>query len=77
MPTISLRINDEDGKLIHDYVKVNNLNLSEFVRNAVLEKIEDEMEISKEFAKELLKAKEEAKKGKLYTLEEARKELGI
>ena len=77
MPTISLRINDEDGKLIHDYVKVNNLNLSEFVRNAVLEKIEDEMEISKEFAKELLKAKEDAKKGKLYTLEEARKELGI
>ena len=77
MPTISLRINDEDGKLIHDYVKVNNLNLSEFVRNAVLEKIEDEMEISKEFAKELLKAKEEAKKGKLYTLEEARKELVI
>ena len=77
MPTISLRINDEDGKLIHDYVKVNNLNLSEFVRNAVLEKIEDEMEISEEFAKELLKAKEEAKKGKLYTLEEARKELGI
>lgn len=62
MPTISLRINDEDGKLIHDYVKVNNLNLSEFIRNAVLEKIEDEMEISKEFAKELLKAKEEAKK---------------
>ena len=77
MPTISLRINDEDGKLIHDYVKVNNLNLSEFVRNAVLEKIEDEMEISEEFAKELLKAKEEAKKSKLYTLEEARKELGI
>ena len=77
MPTISLRINDEDGKLIHDYVKVNNLNLSEFVRNAVLEKIEDEMEISEEFAKELLKAKEDAKKGKLYTLEEARKELGI
>ena len=77
MPTISLRINDEDGKLIHDYVKVNNLNLSEFVRNAVLEKIEDEMEISEEFAKELLKAKEDAKRGKLYTLEEARKELGI
>ncbi len=77
MPTISLRINDEDGKLIHDYVKVNNLNLSEFVRNAVLEKIEDEMEKSEEFAKELLKAKEDAKKGKLYTLEEARKELGI
>lgn len=77
MPAISLRINDEDGKLIHDYVKVNNLNLSEFVRNAVLEKIEDEMEISEEFAKELLKAKEKAKNGKLYTLEEARKELGI
>lgn len=77
MPTISLRINDEDGKLIHDYVKVNNLNLSEFVRNAVLEKIEDEMEISEEFAKELLRAKEDAKNGKLYTLEEARKELGI
>ena len=77
MTTISLRINDEDRKLIHDYVKLNNLNLSEFMRNTILEKIEDEMEMSEEFVKELLKAKEETKNGKLYTLEEARKELDL
>ena len=31
MTTISLRINDENRKLIQDYVKANNLNQSEFM----------------------------------------------
>ena len=31
MTTISLKINDEDRKLIQDYVKANNLNQSEFM----------------------------------------------
>ena len=75
--TISVRLSEKDTELIKTYAEKNNNSFSDLIRNAVLEKIEDEMEKSKEFAKELLKAKEEAKKGKLYTLEEARKELGI
>lgn len=77
MTTISLKVNDEDAKLIREYAASNGLSLSEFVRETLLERIEDEMEMSESFTKELLKAREDAKNGKLYTLEEARKELGI
>ena len=59
------------------YVKLNHLNLSEFIRNTILEKIEDEMPMSEQFVKELLKAKEDAKNERLFTLEEACKKLGI
>lgn len=77
MKTISLKMTDEDAKLIHDYAAMNNLSLSEFIRETILDRIEDEMEISETFAKELLQAKEESTNGKSYTLEEVRKELGI
>lgn len=73
MPTISFRINDDDKKFINDYVRANNLNLSQFIRNTIIEKIEDEMEMSEAFEKELLKAKESAKYEKQYTFQEVRK----
>ena len=37
MTTISLRVNDDESKLIHDYVSVNQLNMSQFIRDAVLD----------------------------------------
>ena len=37
MSTISLRMKDEDMDLLKQYVKVNNLNLSEFIRNTILD----------------------------------------
>ena len=37
MTTISLRVNDDESKLIHDYVSINQLNMSQFIRDAVLE----------------------------------------
>ena len=40
MTTISLRVNDDESKLIHDYVSVNQLNMSPFIRDAALDKIE-------------------------------------
>lgn len=76
MKTFFKMIN-EDAKLIHDYAAMNNLSLSEFIRETVLDRIEDEMEISETFAMELLQAKEESINGKSYILEEVRKELGI
>ena len=33
MTTISLRVNDDESKLIHDYVSVNQLNMSQFIRD--------------------------------------------
>ncbi len=37
---ITLRINDDDNKLLRDYAKANNITISDLVRNSVLEKIE-------------------------------------
>ena len=77
MGSVSVRLNDDEYKLIHDYVKINNLNLSQFIREVVLDHIEDDLKMSKEFTEKILAAKEEVRNGKVYTFDEARKELGI
>jgi len=45
MNLITLRINDDDDNLIRNYAKVNNISISELMRQAVLEKIEDEIDL--------------------------------
>lgn len=71
--TISVRLNDEDTKLIKAYADMNNISLSDLIRNAVLEKIEDEYDL-----KCYEKAMAEYKKNpKTYTLKEVKKELGL
>lgn len=71
--TISVRLNDKETELIKAYAKINNISLSDLIRNAVLEKIENEYDL--ECYK---KAVEEYKKNpKTYTLDEVKKELGL
>jgi uncharacterized protein (DUF1778 family) len=41
MSTISLRLNDKDDAIIRKYAEIHNMDLSSFIRHAVLEKIED------------------------------------
>ena len=45
MGTISLRMDEEDQKLIKEYAKTKNITVSSLIRNAVLEKIEDEIDM--------------------------------
>ena len=45
MASISFRLNEEDEKFIKEYVSINNLNLSAFVREAIMEKIEDDLSL--------------------------------
>lgn len=45
MGTISLRMDEEDAKLIKEYAKAKNITVSALFRNAVLEKIEDEIDL--------------------------------
>lgn len=71
--TISVRLSDKDTELIKAYADINNISLSDLIRNAVIEKIEDEYD---------LKCYEEAikeynKNPKTYTLEEVKKELDL
>ena len=71
--TISVRLNDKDTELIKAYAKMNNISLSDLIRNAVLEKIEDEYDLECYY-----KALEEYKKNpKTYTMDEVKKELGL
>ena len=43
--TISVRLNDQDTELIKAYADMNNISLSDLIRNAVLEKIENEYDL--------------------------------
>lgn len=71
--TISVRLSDRDTELIKAYAEINNISLSDLIRNAVLEKIENEYDL--ECYK---KAVEEYKKNpKTYTLEEVKEELEL
>ena len=71
--TISLRLSEQDAKLIKDYAKLNNISISDLFRQTVIEKIEDEIDLEA-----YNKAYEEyLKNPKTYTLEEVKKEFGL
>lgn len=71
--TISVRLSDRDTELIKSYAEINNISLSDLIRNAVMEKIEDEFDLEC-----YNKAIEEYRKNpKKYSLEEIKEELGL
>ena len=71
--TISVRLNEKDTEIIKAYAKLNNISLSDLVRNAILEKIEDEYDL-----KCYEKAIKEYKKNPVtYTHEEVAKMLDL
>ena len=74
MTTISLRVNDDESKLIHDYVSVNKLNMSQFIRDAVLDKIESDLKLDEARILDALKKSEQKNK---YDHSEVWKMLGV
>lgn len=71
--TISVRLNDKDAILLKEYAKMHNISLSDFIRNSVLEKIEDEYDL-----KCYEQAIEKFSNGsKIYSFEEVVQELEI
>ena len=71
--TISLRLSDEDSQLIKSYAAMKKMSVSDVMRNAVLEAIEDEYDLQAYY-----KAMEEFKKSPVtYTQEEVRRMLEI
>lgn len=71
--TISVRLNGKDTKLIQTYAKMHNISLSDLIRNAVLEKIENEYDLDC-YNKAIKKYK---KNPKTYSMEEIKKELNL
>ncbi|MCK9493388.1 MAG: DUF6290 family protein [Acholeplasmataceae bacterium] len=70
---ISIRMNNQELELIKKYAELNGSTVSEVMRNAILEKIEDEFDIF--LFNKAFKAFEE--NPKTYTVEEASKILGL
>ncbi len=71
--TISVRLNEEDSRLFRKYAEMNNMTLSDLVRQAIMERIEDEYDL-----KIYYEAMEEFKKNPVtYTHEEVKKMLEL
>lgn len=71
--TISVRLSEKDVELIKTYASLNNITVSDLIRNAIMEKIENEYDLNC-YKKAL---KEYEKNPKTYTLDEVKKELGL
>lgn len=75
MAVISIRLDESDLKLVKEYLKINNINMSSFVRNLILEKIYDEIDEVEE--KRIYKLWQESKTQNKYSAESVFEELGL
>ena len=57
MRTISFNVSEEEEKLIEDYVNDNCLNLSEFIKDAIFEKLEVDLTLDEQRIQEVIEGK--------------------
>ena len=74
MSVVSIRFNDDEEEILKNYVKSKGLNLSQYIKNIIFEKIEEEYDLKS--IQEYLKAKSEGTLN-LFPFEEAIKEWDI
>ena len=74
MSVVSIRFNDDEEEILKKYVKSKGLNLSQYIKNTIFEKIEEEYDLKS--VQEYLKAKSEGTLN-LIPFEEAIKEWDI
>ena len=74
MSVVSIRFNEEEEEILKNYVKSKEINLSQYIKNIIFEKIEEEYDLKS--VQEYLKAKSEGTLN-LITFEEATKEWDI
>lgn len=73
MGVISLRLNDRDAALVKDYAAMNNMSVSDLIRQSVIDRIEDEYDL-RAYDKAMA---EFQKNPKTYTLDEVEEALGL
>ena len=71
MSVVSIRFNDDEEEILKNYVKSKGLNLSQYIKNTIFEKIEEEYDLKS--VQKYLKAKSEGTLN-LIPFEEAIKE---
>ena len=74
MSVVSIRFNDEEEEIVKNYVKSKGTNLSQYIKNIIFEKIEEEYDLK--LVQEYLKSKSEDTLN-LIPFEEAVKEWDI
>ena len=74
MSVVSIRFNDDEEEILKNYVKSKGVNLSQYIKNIIFEKIEEEYDLKS--VQEYLKAKSEGTLN-LIPFEEAIKEWDI
>jgi hypothetical protein len=74
MAHVSLRVSEQEKSWMENYAKLHGVNLSDAVKSAFFEKLEDEYDL-----KVIKEYEEEKAKGavKFYSLDEVVKELGL
>ena len=70
---VSIRMTEEEKQLADSYAKLNGISLSEAIKKAYFEKIEEEYDVALADAA----MREYKKNPKTYTLDELMKELGL
>ena len=71
MPIVSVRLTDEEANLVRNYCSIHGISLSEALKRALIEKIEDEFDLAEYEA-----AKKRYDENPVsYSLEEVQKEL--
>lgn len=74
MCTISFHVSEEEEKLIEDYVTANRLSLSEFIKEAIFEKMEEDFTMDEQRIQEV---REKAKCERKYDHTEVWKMMGV
>lgn len=72
MSTISLRLSEKEDALIRKYAELHNVDLSSFIRQTIIEKIEDEYDLTL-----FNKVWDEEKNQDTISHEQVKKELGL
>lgn len=71
MPTMTMRLDETDAEVVRKYAEFEGKTISDFVRDAVFEKIEDQQDLT------TLREAVAADTGVRYTHEQVLAELGL
>ncbi|MBB4071426.1 DUF1778 domain-containing protein [Leucobacter sp. OH2974_COT-288] len=71
MATMTLRVNDQDAELVRRYANFEGKSISDFIRDAIFEKIEDAHDLR------VLREAIAEDDGTRYTLDEVEEMLGL
>ena len=74
MRTVTFKLAEEDFGLFENYIAANNFSKSDFIRSAIMDRIEDDLGLDEE---RIIAAKERAKSEKQYSHEEVWEALGV